>query len=203
MMRPMTLLPFERSWAATMARALVPADALHGTAAQAGVGDAVAVEVERSPWYAALAVRASLWLAWLAPLWLVGRARSFGGLDAETQARVLERLFKHRLYPVRMLGLLLKLTLCTALLGDERVLVTLGAYDLSPRAPARLTTAEHAAPTGEHAAATGAHAAATTEHATATGAHAAATTEHAAPTGEHATATGEHAAHRAAAERAS
>ncbi len=76
--------------------------------------------------------RASLWLTWLAPLWLLGRVRTFGGLDGATRVALLERLLKHPRYTVRMTGLFLKLAICTLLLGDEATLAGLGAYRLPP-----------------------------------------------------------------------
>ena len=49
-----------------------------------------------------------LWLAWLAPVWLLRRLRSFGGIDAATQVALLERLLKHRVYTVRMAAFILQ-----------------------------------------------------------------------------------------------
>ena len=129
----MTLLPFERRWAATIARALVPEGALAGSGVDLGaidVGARYAEECAISPWYAALAFRASLWLTWLAPLWLLGRLRTFAGVDGETRVVVLERLLKHKRYFVRMAGLFLKLAICGLLLGDEPTLAGIGAYKL-------------------------------------------------------------------------
>lgn len=129
----MTLLPFERRWAATIARALVPPGALAGSGVDLGaidVGARYAEECAISPWYAALAFRASLWLTWLAPLWLLGRLRTFAGVDGETRVVVLERLLKHKRYFVRMAGLFLKLAICGLLLGDEPTLAGIGAYKL-------------------------------------------------------------------------
>ena len=129
----MTLWPFERRWAATIARALVPAGALAGSGVDLeaiDVGARYAEECAISPWYAALAFRASLWLTWLAPLWLLGRLHTFAGVDGETRVVVLERLLKHKRYFVRMAGLFLKLAICGLLLGDEPTLAGIGAYKL-------------------------------------------------------------------------
>ena len=128
----MTLFPFEQRWAATIGHALVPAGALGGALDKIDLGRRYADECAISPWYAALAFRASLWLTWLAPMWMMGRARSFGGVDAETRVAVLERLLKHRVYFVRMAALFFKLAICTLLLGDEPTLAHIGAYKLTP-----------------------------------------------------------------------
>jgi hypothetical protein len=127
-----TLLPFEIRWAATIARALVPEGALGGRLDAIDLGARYADECARSPWYAALVFRASLWLTWLAPLWLHGRPRTFGGLDGEARVALLERLFKHSRYNVRMMAMVLKLAVCSLLLGDEATLAAIGAYRLLP-----------------------------------------------------------------------
>lgn len=142
MMSRMRLSDFERRWVDVIARALVPpAEAAAAGLALDGIdaGARFDEECARWPWYAALALRFSLWLAWLSPVWMRGRPRSFGAVDEAAQVALLERLFAHRLYVVKMAALLLKLTLCGALLGDVRVLGQLGAYDLprQPRLPAR------------------------------------------------------------------
>lgn len=129
----MTLAAFERRWARAIGHALVPSDALAGAGIDLGqidVGARYAEECAISPWYAALAFRASLWLTWLAPLWLLGRAHTFGGVDGDTRVVVLERLLKHKRYMVRMAALFLKLAILGMLLGDEPTLAQLGAYKL-------------------------------------------------------------------------
>ena len=67
-------------------------------------------------------VSRSLWLAWLSPLWMRRRPRTFGGVDAAAQTALLERLLKHRVYTVRMAVFMLKLSICTLAFGDESTL---------------------------------------------------------------------------------
>jgi hypothetical protein len=124
------LLPFELDMVRVVTRALVPADALDGTTVLHDAGERYDCELATSPWHVALALRASLWMAWLSPAWMLGRPRSFGGVDEATRVLLLERLLKHRFYVVRMATSLLKLTLCMAALGDPAVLRALAAYDL-------------------------------------------------------------------------
>jgi hypothetical protein len=126
------LASFERRWAAVIARALVPAGALGGALDAIDLGARYADECAVSPWQPALLYRASLWLTWLAPVWMSARPRSFGGLDGDERVALLERLMKHRRYLVRMAGLFLKLAICSLLLGDEATLAQLGAYRLTP-----------------------------------------------------------------------
>jgi hypothetical protein len=133
-----TLFLFERRWAAVVARALVPAGALGGALDQIDLGKRYADECAVSPWHAAIVFRASLWLTWLAPVWMLARPRTFGGLDADAQVALLEKLLKHRRYLVRMASMMLKIAICSLLLGDESTLAQLGAYRLPP--PATTTT---------------------------------------------------------------
>lgn len=122
---------FERRWASTIASALVPRDALDGALRDIDVGARYEEETRASPWTAALVLRAALWIVWLSPF-----PRTFGGLDEQQRVARLERLMKSKLYPLRMLMMVLKLTICQSLLGDEATLGQLGAYDL-PRALAK------------------------------------------------------------------
>jgi hypothetical protein len=125
-----TLADFERRWASAIGRALVPAGALGGRLDGIDVGARFADECALSPWYVAIMFRASLWLTWLAPLWMLGRMRTFGGVDGETRVAILERLLKHDRYTVRMAALFLKLTILGLLLGDTPTLAQIGAYKL-------------------------------------------------------------------------
>jgi hypothetical protein len=140
MMRPMRLAEFERRWVTTIAAALAPPAEAAACGLELGALDVAArydEECARSPWYAALLMHASLWLTWLAPVWLTGRLRGFGSLDDAAQVALLERLLAHRRYTVRMAAMFLKLTLCTLLLGDTATLAQLGAYDLPRPLPRR------------------------------------------------------------------
>ena len=61
----MTLFPFERRWAATIAHALVPKGALAGAGIdlwEIDLGRRYADECAVSPWHEASVFRASLWL---------------------------------------------------------------------------------------------------------------------------------------------
>lgn len=128
----MKLLPFEIDWARAIGRAFVPIGALDGAMDHIDAGARYGEECASSPWHAAIVMRISLWLAWLAPLWLNARPRTFGGLDALAQAKLLEQLAAHRVYLVRTSAMFLKLLLCQVLLCDESTLAQLGAYDLAP-----------------------------------------------------------------------
>jgi hypothetical protein len=70
---------------------------------------------------AAVGLRAAIWMVALAPLWVFGRCVTFGQLTSRERAELLRRLLSHRVFAVRELTLLLKLTAAMALLGTASV----------------------------------------------------------------------------------
>lgn len=121
---------FELDWAAVIARALLPADLLGGATADVDIQGGLARDCAETPWYTGLLFRLTVWAIWISPLFVVGRLRTFGGLDEELRERHLERLAAARIYEVRMLVYLFKLTLCTVVLGVPAVYSRLDAYGL-------------------------------------------------------------------------
>ena len=126
----MALLSFEQRWAATVARCFVPRGVLGGTTDDIDPGPIIASDYDADPWHAALLLRASIWLVWLAPLWRLFRLRTFGGLDEPAREALLEGLLYHRSYAVRQMANYLKMISCSVLLGNRRVLAHLEAYRL-------------------------------------------------------------------------
>jgi hypothetical protein len=130
----MKLRQFEIRWAETIGRSLLPRGLLGGVVDDTNLGEQFRLECLQPPWYSSLLVRVSLWLTWFAPLWMLGRLRTFGGLDAAAREALLERLLSSKRYYVRLAAMFLKLTACTLLLSDERALAHIGAYGMRPRA---------------------------------------------------------------------
>jgi hypothetical protein len=125
----MKLRRFEIRWADAIGRALLPPGLLGGVVDGVALGEEFGRECLEPPWYAALLLRASLWLTWFAPPWALGRARTFGGLEPAGREALLEKLLDSRIYLVRATAMFLKLSSCMLLLGDERVLRRIGAYE--------------------------------------------------------------------------
>ncbi len=124
------MLRFELDWAADIARTLLPRGALGGLMDDKDLPALFAADCRASPWQANLVLRLSLWLTWFSPVWMRGRAATFGGLGAPEREEQLERLFASRVHLVRLTMLYFKLMACSLLMGDERVLARLGAYQL-------------------------------------------------------------------------
>jgi hypothetical protein len=126
-------MSFEQRWARVIGRALLPKGILDGVVDDVDFGERFDDEYRRSRWDGALLVRVCLWLTWLAPLWMFRAFRTFGGLDANAQVETLETMLKSRRYLVRMAATFLKLTATMLLLGSDRALDHIGAYQ-PPRA---------------------------------------------------------------------
>jgi hypothetical protein len=124
----MGLFSWERRWAGTIARALLPSSCLGGQTSGRDAAALIAVEVSHGPWFDTLLVRAGLWLIWLSPLWHLLRFRTFGGLLPEAREALLERLLHHRRYSIRQIVNYMKMLVCMVILGDEPTLANLGAY---------------------------------------------------------------------------
>ena len=127
----MKLFAREQRWAKTIGETLIPASTFGGLAGTRDIGREMARHALESPWYLAIVLRLSLWLTWLSPLWVLGRARTFGGLDEAARLACLESLLKSNRYLVRQLLLVLKMSICMAVIGCNEVLARIGAYDLA------------------------------------------------------------------------
>jgi hypothetical protein len=127
----MDITDTEARWAEVIGRGFAPQGVvLDGIVDEASIGEGVRDEARSSPWYFAIGLRAAILLVWLSPIWRLGRLKTFGGLSSEEQVELLETLLKSRLYPVRLALMLLKLTVCMILVGEERALRRVGAYHL-------------------------------------------------------------------------
>ncbi|MEP6653357.1 MAG: hypothetical protein ABJA82_08370 [Myxococcales bacterium] len=125
----MKLRRFEVRWASTIGRALLPPGLLGGIVDDVDLGEAIRRECSQPPWYAALLLRASLWLTWFSPPLTLRRLRTFGGLDSAAREAALERLLDHKMYVVRATATFLKLSSCMLLLGQDRVMLAIRAYE--------------------------------------------------------------------------
>jgi hypothetical protein len=131
----MKLRRFEIRWATVIGRALLPVGLFGGVVDSADLGDLFYRECLGHPWYSALVVRLSLWITWFSPLLWRRRLVTFGALDPQAREAMLETLLASPIYAVRATAFYFKLTACMVLLGDERVLERIGAYEHG-RAPA-------------------------------------------------------------------
>jgi hypothetical protein len=127
----MKLSRFEESQAAIISRATIPMGALDGLTDRMDFGSEIGRQVAMIPWWSAILVRLALWVVWFAPIWRMGRFRLFGSLPEAQQAQCLELLSHSRVYWIRQVVTLMKMTICMVAFGDPKVLGWLGAYDLA------------------------------------------------------------------------
>lgn len=130
----MKLARFERRWAGTIGRALLPVGALGGATDARDLGAEYARHFDLAPWWTALLLRYALWLIWLSPVWRSASPRTFGSLDLAAREACLEALLSARSYAVRETLTVVKLTYCFGAIGDRQVLASLGAYHLDREA---------------------------------------------------------------------
>jgi hypothetical protein len=87
----------------------------------------------------AFGLRVAIWMVAFAPLWLHGRFATFSRLARRDRTQLLARLLAHKVFAVRELTNLLKLTAAMALLGTASVRARSG-YD-AVQSPARTESA--------------------------------------------------------------
>jgi hypothetical protein len=130
------MLSFEKRWAKDLLAGFAPASG-PGLAPRRGEVDYVGVLArmmrEATP-LAALGIRAAIWIAALAPLWLWGRLSTVSKLAVERHPDLLRDLLAHRVFVVRELTMLLKLCAAMALLGAPAVRQRSGYDHVQPAA---------------------------------------------------------------------
>jgi len=140
------LFNFERRWLVSVFAVLIPAGAdermPYGTE-QAPMGRFVDDLAERAPLQFVLGLRACLWMVMLSPLFMLGRLRTFLGVEAATQLALLDRFRTSNVYLVRETPLLFKTVGCLGFCGLPIVQRQLGIHptDAEPPEWARAPTA--------------------------------------------------------------
>jgi len=133
----MKLFRFEQHRAGIVGRAMMPKGAFAGLTDDRDLGSEITRQLLIMPWWSSIAVRAALWMIWYAPLWRLGRLKTFGSLSIDAQHECLETLSHANRYEIREAVKLFKLSTTMAAIGDEKVLAHIGAYDI-PRLPVTL-----------------------------------------------------------------
>lgn len=132
------LLNFERRWLVAIFTILIPAGAdarFPYGAEQAPMGRFVDDLLARAPLEFVTGLRATLWLVMLAPLFTIGRFKTFLGLAHEQQMRVVERLRTSDVYLVRETPLLFKTIGCLGFCGLPAVQQELGIHPTDKTPP--------------------------------------------------------------------
>lgn len=125
----MLLLGFERRWLLLVFDTIVPA----GTSERTPLGardvpmDRFLDDLFRSaPLHFCLGLKLCLWVVMFAPLFVLGRFRTFVGLGDSDRLRLLERLGESDTYLLREMPLLFKTVACLGFCGLAEVQLPLG-----------------------------------------------------------------------------
>lgn len=128
----MRMRPFELDWTAKMMDAVIPAGVENDFPQAASETGAVRVLdelVRYTPFFTALSLRAAVWgIELLGPLW-TGRPHRFSRLDPAGRGQVLGELSKSKIYFLRQMVLLLKMTACFGWAADPQVRRGIGVTD--------------------------------------------------------------------------
>jgi hypothetical protein len=118
----MTFAAFERRWIDAILPSFLPEDGALTVAADAvDYGAASDVMATHATRLASLGLRAAVWLAALAPVWMLGRAQTIDELSRPDRTVLLDRMLAHRAYAIRGPATLLKLNAVLALLQSREV----------------------------------------------------------------------------------
>ena len=132
------LFNFERRWLVSVFAVVIPSGAderFPYGAAQAPMGRFVDDLLAHAPLQFVIGLRACLWMVMLSPLFLLGRFRSFLGLEPAAQLAVLERFRTSNIYLVRETPLLFKTVGCLGFCGLPAVQQGLGIHPTDATAP--------------------------------------------------------------------
>jgi hypothetical protein len=132
------LFNFERRWLTAVFAVLIPAGAderMPYGAAQAPMGRFVDELLEHAPLQFVAGLRACLWMVMLSPLFLLGRLRTFLGVEHATQLALLDRFRTSNVYLVRETPLLFKTIGCLGFCGLPAVQQQLGIHPTDAAPP--------------------------------------------------------------------
>lgn len=130
----MILTKLETTWAEAAMGAIFPGSR------DAGLADIRAMDLRgflaqvmaTVPFQAALGLRLAVWIAALAPLFVLGRFATLAGLDPPARERVIARLLASRSYALRSLVLILKTIGALLYAGDDGVRARMNASPPRP-----------------------------------------------------------------------
>jgi hypothetical protein len=114
----MVTFVFEQKWASAVLGAMFPAEPGQTDAPDLGAG--FSSIIRSAPFEAGIGLRLALFMVILAPLFVLGRPRTFMGLDAPSREKLLDALMKSSMYAVRQLLMALKTMGALVYARDEK-----------------------------------------------------------------------------------
>lgn len=142
----MTFLSFETRWFSRILAAIFPSDcsALVTGADRVPMERFLADVAKNAPFLPLLGIRAALWVVMFTPLLFVGRLRTFTGLAATDQTRMLQKMSESSIYALREIPILLKTIGCLGYGSIPRVQREVGVVELPLDEPAWARSTEGA-----------------------------------------------------------
>ena len=135
----MKMRAFELDWTAKMMDAIIPPGVENDfpkAASETGAVKVMEELVRYTPFFTAFSLRAAIWfIEILGPL-LAGRLRRFSRLDPAGRVQVLANMYKSKIYFIRQMVLLIKMTACFGWGADPQIRQGIGVTD-PPRFVAR------------------------------------------------------------------
>lgn len=111
---------FERRWIEAILPSFLPAEGpLAPREAEVDWHTAIETMAAHATRLAALGLHAALWLAALAPVWMLGRAQTIDEVSPELRTALLDRMLTHRAYAIRGPATLLKVNAALALMRSQ------------------------------------------------------------------------------------
>jgi len=127
----MKMRAFELEWTAKMMDTIIPAgveEKFPQSASETGAEKILEEIVRYTPFITAFGLRATIGLIEIfGPLISAGRFRRFSRLDPGSREEVLNRMYKSKIYLIRQLVLLIKMTACFGWGASPEVRKALGA----------------------------------------------------------------------------
>jgi len=112
----MKMWAFELDWTAKMMDTVIPPgieEKFPQSASETGAVKILDEMVQYTPFITAFGLRAAVWLIEIfGPLLFAGRFRRFSKLDPSSREEVLDKMYKSKIYLIRQLVLLIKMTAC-------------------------------------------------------------------------------------------
>lgn len=142
----MVLLGCERRWLLMVFDAIVPkgeGDGILLGARDVPMGRFLDDLFRSAPAHFCLGLKACIWFVTFAPVFVIGKFRTFGGLAAADRLRLLEKLGESDVYVVREMPLLFKTVACLAFCGLPEVQTRVGIAPVDPSPPAWARRALH------------------------------------------------------------
>jgi len=129
----MKMRTFELEWTAKMMDAIIPPGVekdFPKSASETGAMKIVEEMVRYTPFVTAIGLRAAIWfIELLGPILGAGRWRRFSKLDPTAREAVLGGMYKSRIYFIRQMVLLIKMTACFGWGADPETRRGIGVTD--------------------------------------------------------------------------